>query len=280
MILARQTFEYQHKTIIEKVTFKTPFKHEGIFQNEGCFVYFKEAGAKLLSSEDNMELKNKEAVLLKCGTYFLDILKDTEKDKVEVIAVHLYPDILKKLYLKELPALIKKRNFTKESRVIPSTGIITKFIESLEFYFENPILVNEDLLELKIKELILLLIQSKNVESIFELITDLYSAKTIDLKEVIALHLFSNLSIDELAKLSNLSLSSFKREFKKEFNDSPKNYIISKKIEKAKELLQVSEMHINEIAYEVGFNDPLYFTRLFKKRVGTSPSAYRSGYLS
>ncbi len=279
MILARQTFEYQDKTIIEKVTFKPPFKHEGVFHNEGCFLYFKDSGTKLLSSEDHLEGKSKEAVLLKCGTYFLDILKNTGKDKVEVIAVHLYPDILKKLYLKELPALINKRDFIKESQIIASNSIISKFIESLEFYFQNPILVNEDLLELKIKELILLLVQTRNVSSILALMTDLYSTKIVDLKKVIELHLFSNLSLEELAKLTNLSLSSFKRQFKKEFNDSPQNYIISKKIEKAKELLEISKMNINEIAYEIGFNDPLYFTRSFKKRVGTSPSSYRARFL-
>jgi AraC-like DNA-binding protein len=78
-----------------------------------------------------------------------------------------------------------------------------------------------------------------------------------------------------LAKLCNLSLSSFKREFKKVFDDSPANYILSAKIKKAKELLAISDLPINEIAYETGFNDPLYFTRQFKKKVGNSPSAYR-----
>lgn len=86
----------------------------------------------------------------------------------------------------------------------------------------------------------------------------------------------TQLSIEELAKISQLSLFSFKREFKKEFYDSPKNYINTLRIKKAKELLQLSKMSISEIAYEVGFNDPLYFTRLFKKKVGTSPTSFRS----
>ena len=105
--------------------------------------------------------------------------------------------------------------------------------------------------------------------------SDLYSAKKIHLKDIIELHLYSNLSIEELANLSNMSLSSFKREFKKEFNDSPNNYILMKKLKKAKELLSLTDKPINEIAYEIGFNDPLYFTRLFKKKIGPSPTTYR-----
>jgi AraC-like DNA-binding protein len=279
MIISRQTFEYQQKVIIEKVRFSTPFKHEAIFQNQGCFLYFKNTGAKLLSSEDNIEINNKEAVLLRCGAYFMDILKNANHETLDVIAVHLYPDILRKLYIKELPTIIKRKEYSKKSQIVASTDVIARFIESLEFYFENPILVNEDLLELKIKELVLLLVQSKNVESILELISDLYSTKTVDLKRVMDLHLFSNLSIEELAHLSNLSVSSFKRNFKKEFNDSPNNYILTKKLEKAQELLQVTDMTISDIAYEIGFNDPLYFTRFFKKKIGMSPTDFRSQQL-
>ncbi|MEP1093805.1 MAG: AraC family transcriptional regulator [Cyclobacteriaceae bacterium] len=277
MILDRHTFEYQDKVLIEKVIIRTPFKYEGNFQNRGCFIYFKDRAPKLLSSENNVQMNSQEAVLLKCGTHFLDLLRKKDDETVEVIIIHLFPEILKKLYVGELPSLIEKRNYTKQSGVVASNDIIAKFIDSLEFYFKNPELVSNDLIELKIKELILLLVQTKNVNSILELVSDLYSSRTIHLKNMIELHLFSNLSVEELAKLSNLSLSSFKREFKAEFDDTPTNYINFKKVEKAKELLRITQMQISEIAYEVGFNDSLYFTRLFKKKTGTTPTAYRSG---
>ncbi len=249
---------------------------QALFQNQGCFMYFKDGGFNYLSSEGDSPIKSKEAVLLRCGSYFLDMMQNVELEKVEVIAIHLYPEILKKIYTNELPALIEKQVHHRDSPILIPQDIITKFIESLEFYFQNPSLVSDDLLELKIKELVLLLIQTKNIDSVLELITDLYSPKTINLREVVNKHLFSDLSIEEMAQLSNLSLSSFKREFKKEFNDSPKNYIIHKRLEKARELLKISDMPINEIAYEIGYNDPLYFTRIFKKHEGITPTAFRS----
>jgi AraC-like DNA-binding protein len=275
MILDRHIFEYDNKVLIEKVIIRTPFMYEGVFQDRGCFIYFKDRAPKLLSSENNVQMKKQEAVLLKCGTHFLELLQQKDDETVEVIIVHLYPEILKKLYLGELPALVKKRSQSTQSQVVASNNIIAKFIESLEFYFTTPELVNNDLLELKIKELILLLVQSKNVSSILELVSELYSSKTILLKDIVELHLYSNLSLEALAKLNNMGLSSFKREFKKEFDDSPNNYIITKRLEKAKELLSISDKPINEIAYDIGFNDPLYLTRLFKKKIGTSPTAYR-----
>ena len=277
MISSRSNFKYQGKVLIEKIKILPPFRYEAIFQNGGCFIYFKEQKIEVLSSEVNANLEGNEAVLLKCGSHFIDWLKKTnDDDQVEVIAIHLYPEVLKKLYTGDLPAIVQKQSNNKSSKVVVSIDVIAKFIDSLEFYFQNPSLVNDDLLELKIKELILLLVQSKNVNSILELVSDLYSTKTVQLKEVIKLHLFSNLKLEQLAKLCNLSLSTFKRRFKKEFENSPTNYINDKRLEKARELLSITDLPINEVAYEVGFQDSLYFTRLFKKKIGIPPSIYRA----
>ena len=272
----RQSFTYKGKVLIEKGIFLPPFHHEVVFQEEGCLLYFKDVETDLFSSTDYLRIKNSEAVLLRCGSYLIDILESKKKDKVEVIGIHLYPEMLKEIFIEDLPELIAKRNHNKRSQVISPKKVISKYMDSLEVYFENPYLVNDDLLELKIKELILLLVQTKNIQSILDLITDLYSPKSINFKKVIDMHLYSNLQIEHLAKLCNLSLSSFNREFKKEFNDTPKNYILSKKVEKAKQLLRHKKLSISEVAYETGFNDPLYFTRVFKKRTGSSPSTYRN----
>jgi len=275
MITSRSTLDFEGQVLIEKVEILPPFRYEAIFQNTGCFIYFKEKGPKLLSSESNTQLKGNEAVLLKCGNHFVDILKETKDNQIEVIAFHLFPEVLKRLYTGDLPKIIKKQSKSKSSQVVGSSDVIAKFVESLEFYFQNPALVNNDLLELKIKELILLLIQSKNIDSILELVADLYSSNTVQVREVIELHLFSNLKLEELAKLCNLSLSSFKREFKKEFDDSPTNYINNRRLDKAKELLSLSDIPVSEIAYEIGFKDSLYFTRLFRNKVGVPPTTYR-----
>ena len=276
MITARRTFKYQGQVLIEKMTIKAPFNYEAIFQERGCFIYFKEVGPKLLSADNNIQLQGNEAVLLKCGSHFVELLNNADEDKVEVLVVHFFPEILKKLYANELREIINRQKNSNSSGVVVSSDVLSKFIESLEFYFQNPTLVNNDLLELKIKELVLLLIQSKNIDSITELIADLYSSNSTSIREVVELHLFSNLKVSQLAKLSNLSLSSFKRLFKKEYNNSPTNYINNRRLEKAKELLMFTEMSIGDIAFEIGLQDSLYFTRLFKSKTGIPPSKYRS----
>lgn len=62
---------------------------------------------------------------------------------------------------------------------------------------------------------------------------------------------------------------------KKETGKSPQEYIQNKIIDLAKERIMGSEMTVNQIAYELGFQYPQHFTRIFKKKVGCTPSEYR-----
>jgi len=276
-MITKQNFKYQGRVLITRAIVEAPYRMEGIFENEGCFMYFQKANVKMQSLDlKDVPIHKKEAVLLRCGAYYFDFLNNLVGENAEVYAIHLFPEILKNIYADELPLLIEKSKTSKRSKIVASVDVISKFIDSLSFYFENPSLVSEDILELKVKELILLLIQTKNVDSVIELISNLYAPRTTQIKKVIDTHMYSNLSIDDLAKLSNLSLSSFKREFKRIYDNSPQSYINTKKLEKAQALLQNTNLAIGEIAFDIGFNDPQYFTRLFTKNIGITPSDFRS----
>lgn len=85
----------------------------------------------------------------------------------------------------------------------------------------------------------------------------------------------NKISLDELAKKFFVNKFYLSRIFKDEFGTSINNYIISLKITKAKELLRFSQKSIEEIAFEVGIGDPNYFSRLFKKLEGMSPSEFK-----
>jgi len=82
-------------------------------------------------------------------------------------------------------------------------------------------------------------------------------------------------SILELARAANLSTSRFRELFKQQQGVSPKKYALRMQMEKAKELLVSSDFCIYEVAEKVGIPEAHYFTRLFSKKVGMSPSEYR-----
>lgn len=85
------------------------------------------------------------------------------------------------------------------------------------------------------------------------------------------------LKINDIAKTFHISRNYLYTIFKQEYNVSPQEYLISCRIEKAKKLLKSKStpLSINEVATASGFENPLYFSRLFHDRVGVSPSQFR-----
>ena len=275
MILDRKHFDINNKCAIEKLIIKTPLRLGSVFQDEACFTYIKEGEMSLTSPTDNLSIQTEESVLLRCGNYFTNAIRKLHAKTCEVFAVHLYPDMLKELYKNEFPNFIKSNAIKPYIRKIEKQSVITHFIQSLDFYFENPSLVTDDLLKLKIKELILLLLQTNNAENIITLFSHLFNPRQAGLFEVVEAHLYSSISIVELASLTGRSLSTFKRDFETQFNDTPANFIKERKLGKALELLQSTELSVSEICYEVGFQDTSHFTKTFKLKFNQSPSEYR-----
>jgi len=93
-------------------------------------------------------------------------------------------------------------------------------------------------------------------------------------------NLENSLRINDIAKHFNYSPSHYFSIFKSQTGYSPIHYFNHLKIQKACQLLCFSTLSIKEISFLLGFSDPLYFSRLFKKTMNASPSNYRKEYLS
>ena len=88
-------------------------------------------------------------------------------------------------------------------------------------------------------------------------------------------HYSEEISIEEYAQNNHFSVSWFIRSFKHCTGSTPMQYILSKRIYNAEILLHDSTYNVTEIAEIVGYDNPLYFSRIFKKVKGVSPSEYR-----
>lgn len=84
-----------------------------------------------------------------------------------------------------------------------------------------------------------------------------------------------NISLDEVTKEVAVSKNYFCHIFKKEMNMSIWNYLTKVRLEKAKELLRKSDMKSYEIAFKVGYDNPSYFSKIFKKIEKMTPNEYR-----
>ncbi|WP_282122019.1 AraC family transcriptional regulator [Algibacter mikhailovii] len=83
------------------------------------------------------------------------------------------------------------------------------------------------------------------------------------------------ITLTELAKNMDLSVSQFSLLFKRKTGKSPLDYLIQLRIQKACELLDQTNLKIKDIAVQVGYQDPYYFSRIFTKTIGNSARDYR-----
>jgi AraC-like DNA-binding protein len=91
----------------------------------------------------------------------------------------------------------------------------------------------------------------------------------------IAQNYSQNIKINELADYVGVNRSYLASSFKKATGYSPKEYLLSLRMERAKSLLETSDMTINGISNAIGYSDQLAFSRMFKKYTGISPTVYR-----
>lgn len=88
-------------------------------------------------------------------------------------------------------------------------------------------------------------------------------------------NLSAALTLDNIAQAAHLSASFFSRRFRQDTGYAPIDYFNHLRIQKACQLLHFSDLRINEVASQLGIDDPFYFSRLFKKQMGVSPVGYR-----
>lgn len=88
----------------------------------------------------------------------------------------------------------------------------------------------------------------------------------------------TDISLTDIAGYVYISTSHFARAFKKQFKISPIQYLLSIRIEKAKTLLEETNLKVGDIAASVGFSAQQRFNDIFKKHLGLSPSEYRQQY--
>jgi AraC family transcriptional regulator len=88
-------------------------------------------------------------------------------------------------------------------------------------------------------------------------------------------NLSDRLLVSDMARIAGLSLSHFSRAFSRHFSQSPRAYIINRRVEEAKRLMVTTDLRLSQIALECGFADQAHLSRLFRRLVGISPLTWR-----
>ncbi|MEM9381854.1 MAG: AraC family transcriptional regulator [Planctomycetota bacterium] len=93
----------------------------------------------------------------------------------------------------------------------------------------------------------------------------------------LAEHHAREVGVDELARLASLSRDHFSRLFREAVGETPHQFVLTYRVERAKELLADEGLGLAQVAIRCGFSDQSHLSRVFKRKTGTTPSAFRAG---
>lgn len=162
---------------------------------------------------------------------------------------------------------------TKEIFQIPVSPLFEVCINSVIPFFQHPTDLSQQLLKLKLTELLLHCIEADRHGNFISFLHSQYSTRKRELRTLIDHYCLKRVTIAELAKLSGRSLSAFKRDFEEAFADTPRHWITNHRLDHARMLLTGSNLQVGEVCLQVGFDSLSHFSQLFKKKFGFSPSS-------
>lgn len=234
----------------------------------------------LCSGKLEIDDKGKKVVLQEGGCAFMRrdnrmwLQKYVEKDRPyrSVVLKFSRPflrDFYNKLEHKDIPEKAKRG---KDSLyLLPyERPDIRSLFESVLPYFDSGVKPTEEVLKLKMIEGLHVLLNTDN--NLFASLFDFVEPWKIDILDYLNENYMYDLSLDEIASYTGRSLATFKRDFAKISDLSPRRWLIRRRLEAAHQLMLSGKRKVTDICYAVGFRNLSHFSKAYKKMYGFSPA--------
>lgn len=164
--------------------------------------------------------------------------------------------------------------------VFQKDGFLQNFISSLSLMNSDNKRISVEMARLKFEELMLYL-GDKFPEKILQLRTCVQeSHEDFEIRKAVEAHTENNITIEELAFLCNMSISTFKRRFTKIYGSSPNKWMLQRRMEIAAALLLRAEEKPSDVYYKVGYENLSSFIQSFKQTFGVTPKEYQTQKLN
>jgi len=169
----------------------------------------------------------------------------------------------------------KKKNNDNPFLVFEKDSFLANFIDSLGFMLITAKPLSAEMRKVKLEEL-LLYISEHYPEKIQQLRNFNYEVDgDLVIRQAITANIYNAMTVEELAFLCHMSLSTFKRRFSKIYMTSPNKWLLEKRMQRAARLLKEGERKASEIYLELGYENLSSFIQSFKQIHGITPKQYQ-----
>lgn len=234
--------------------------------------FVKEGTKKIYYSRVKTTVGKKEFVIIKTGTCLMS--------EIVSPATKTYRSILLFFTDETIIDFLKKRTSPEDypELLIPvckceADDYIDNFVKSLEYISGLAPSLQEQLLPYKLDEFLTYTTALKGTAFLHCMIGN-QDSRLVRFRNTIENNKLKKLSLDEIALLCNMSVSTFRRTFQREFKSSPIKWFQEKRLEHAAFLLSLKN-EISDLHDIAGYNSPSNFIKAFKEKFGVTPRKYR-----
>jgi AraC-like DNA-binding protein len=239
-------------------------EHLILFVLKGYYIVF--------FGDERFEIARGEGIIIPKNHYFKYQKKHERLEQYHGIMFFLKETIIKKFL--SINTLVKVAEISKSPiKKISINPFINVFIGSISFFFNQNASSNDNFLINKLFELLFII--SDTDPSILSQLKAFSTSDISDFMTIVETNYRHNIKLQKLAHMSGKSLSTFKKDFKKVFNTTPHQWILSKKLAFAKILIENGNKKMSDVCFEAGFESVSHFSRVFKTKYGYPPSSLK-----
>lgn len=247
----------------------------GIWSDNNYFAFISSGKKMWRSIYHSYEVNEGDIIFVKKGANLTHQFFDDG-----FCAVFIFiPDDFIKSFLNKNAALIdqKQKDISSQDAILrlQNDELLKNYYYSIQSYLflsEQP---NKELLKLKFEELLLSLFSNPAHRELTDYFVSLCQNQLYHMSRVMEQNFAYNLKLEEFAQLCHMSLSAFKKSFREYYQTTPAVWLRQRKLDMALHQLLTSDLSINQISFECGFEDTSHFIRVFKQKHHLTPHQYR-----
>jgi len=246
-----------------------------LWWHHNFFAYAISGSMVLKTLKDEYIFRAGECIFSKKGS-IISARHLVQEDFCE-LRVFVPDDFIRSVFQKHRIPLIGAGAEEKTDTLIPLAidDVLEVYFQSLITYFSQLAPPPKSLLKLKFEELMVNILSNNKHRPLKCFFSSLCQSTKPSIKEIMEANFLSNLSHENFARLCSRSLSAFKEEFKNIFRTTPGKWLLKKRLEYSRYLLETTDNTIAEICYASGFENIPHFNRVFKHKYGLPPGRFK-----
>ncbi|MDH4088897.1 MAG: AraC family transcriptional regulator [Cyclobacteriaceae bacterium] len=258
------------------VEFKCPIEEssDNIWCNNNFFAFILTGETLLKTPGSEYPLTSGDCVFARKGSILIE--SEPQENFCELL-VFVPDDFIRSVIHKYRISLVPETSATQYDPIFPfgHDALLKAYFESLLSYFNQPEPPVGALLKLKLEELILNILSNNKYLPLQCYFSALSKSTKSSIAEVMQDNFMHNLSIPEFARLCARSLSAYKREFYSLYQTTPGKWLLEKRLEYSRYLLETTSKSLDDIYLASGFENKSHFTRAFKNKYGRTPGKFK-----